>query len=296
MTRAPDSADSVDIGAPRDPADYSLRRRGFGLAFWLMIGFGFLCVLAGVAVSRYGPVLFPVKVTSPIAPAPPAVSGARPAAAPAAPSPVTPWPAPAGPTPSPELRALSGRVTQIEADQRRAARAAAEALAAADLSEAAQSSQAFEGQLAAVDRLLPDSPDLRALRTLAAAGAPSRPALAAELAGLADRAAVAARAPAPDAGVLAQITHALASVFRVRRVDRVSGDSPDAILARAQQRANDGDVAGALKAVDGLPAGGRAVLADWRARAQRRIDIDRHISALRTAALRDLTPVAQAAP
>jgi hypothetical protein len=145
-----------------------------------------------------------------------------------------------------------------------------------------------------VDRLLPDSADLRALRQLAAAGAPSRTALAAELAGLADRAAVAARAPAPNSGLLAQITHALTAVFTVRRVDRVNGRNPDAVLARAQQHANDGDVEGALKTLDGLSGGGQAVLADWRGQAQKRIAIDRHIAALRAAALRDLTPVSEA--
>ncbi len=291
MTNAPDPADSADIGLPRDPADYSLRRRGFGLAFWLMIGFGLLCVLAGVVVSRYGPVLFPLKAGGSTAPA---VTSSPPAASLPPATPVTPWPRPAAAAPTAEVRALSGRLSQLEADQHRAARAAAEALAAADLSEAAQSSQAFEDQLVMVDRLLPDSAGLRALRPLAATGAPSRPALAAELAGLADRAAVAARAPAPDAGFLAQAAHALASVFTVRRVDRVNGNSPDAILARAQQHANDGDVDGALKAIDGLPAGGQAVLADWRVKAQRRIAIDRRIAALRTAALRDLTPVSEA--
>ncbi len=148
--------------------------------------------------------------------------------------------------------------------------------------------------MAGIDRLLPDSADLRDLRQLAATGAPSRPALAAELAGLADRAAVAARAPAAGAGLLAHLTHALAAVFTLRRVDRVTGGDPDAVLARAQQHANDGDIEGALKSLDALPRGGQTALADWRLQAQRRIAIDRHVAALRTAALRDLGPVAEA--
>ncbi|QUD86989.1 COG4223 family protein [Phenylobacterium montanum] len=298
MTSAPDPADHIDMALPRDPAEYSLRRHGFGLAFWAMIVFGLLCVAAGFAVSRYGPTLFPPKVT----PAPPASSAPSAVVAPpiappgdlqTAPPQATLAAAPEA-APSAEVRAISGRLDRLEADQHRAAHAAAEALAAADLSEVSQGSLPFEGQLAAVDRLLPDSADLRALRPLAAVGAPSRAALASELSGLADRAAVAARAPAPDAGVLTQIAHALASVFTVRRVDKVNGASPDAVLARAQAHANDGDIEGALKALDGLPKGGQAVLADWRAQAQRRVAIDRRIAALRAGALRDLTPMSEA--
>ncbi len=295
MTRAPDPADSADIGLPRDPADYSLRRRGLGLGFWIGIIFTGLCVVAGVTISRYGPVLWPVKAARPAAISPPATPG--PTVAPAADQAAPPPPAAralAPPLPSPEVMALSGRLDRLESDQRRSARAAAEALAAAELSEAAQASQPFAGQLAGIDRLLPDSADLRDLRQLAATGAPSRPALAAELAGLADRAAVAARAPAAGAGLLAHLTHALAAVFTLRRVDRVTGGDPDAVLARAQQHANDGDIEGALKSLDALPRGGQTALADWRLQAQRRIAIDRHVAALRTAALRDLGPVAEA--
>jgi hypothetical protein len=37
------------------------RRRGLGAAFWSMIAFGVVCILAGVLVARFGPVLFPVS-------------------------------------------------------------------------------------------------------------------------------------------------------------------------------------------------------------------------------------------
>jgi len=51
--------DPDDITLPRDPHDYSLRRRSFGLAFWAAMVFCLLCVLAGVAIDHYGPKLFP---------------------------------------------------------------------------------------------------------------------------------------------------------------------------------------------------------------------------------------------
>ena len=59
MTSAPDPVDSGDMDLPRDPADYARPRRGLGLAFWAVIVFGLLCVLAGVAIDRFGPTWFP---------------------------------------------------------------------------------------------------------------------------------------------------------------------------------------------------------------------------------------------
>ena len=54
---------------PTDTVDYSLKRRGFGLAFWASILFCGLCVLAGLAVFRFGPVWFPLKAPPPGSPA-----------------------------------------------------------------------------------------------------------------------------------------------------------------------------------------------------------------------------------
>jgi hypothetical protein len=40
-------------------------RRGLPAAFWVMIGFGFVCIAAGVVVGLWGPALFPVKHPAP---------------------------------------------------------------------------------------------------------------------------------------------------------------------------------------------------------------------------------------
>jgi hypothetical protein len=102
---------------------------------------------------------------------------------------------------------------------------------------------------------------------------------------------IAARSPAKKAGFMAQLGYAVSRVVSVRRVDAV-GAGPDAVLARAQKRAADGDLEGALSMLDTLPGSARDELGDWRQRAQRRIDIDAHIAALRALALADLSGVA----
>ncbi len=86
---------------------------------------------------------------------------------------------------------------------------------------------------------------------------------------------------------MAQIGYAISRVVSIRRVDP-GGTGPDAALARAQRRADAGDLEGAVLALDGLPAGAHERLETWRAGAQRRLDIDRHVAALRARALADL--------
>ncbi|HKT54641.1 MAG TPA: hypothetical protein VJP88_09330 [Caulobacteraceae bacterium] len=68
MTDAPDDP-------PKDPGDDSVRR-GWPLAFWVAISFGLLCILAGFAIGRYGPMFFPPKPGPGIAAPAPAVSAA----------------------------------------------------------------------------------------------------------------------------------------------------------------------------------------------------------------------------
>ena len=296
---APDPDDLAGPGLPRDPHDYSVRRRGPGLAFWAAMVFGLICILAGVAIDHYGPKLFPPH-------APPAPRGFADYLKPAQlPLPTSDLPADsaapdAAEAAPPALANLTARLDRLDADDQRLRQAAAEALAAADVGQAAQTSRPFADQLTALQRLLPDSPDLRALSGYAVTGAPSRAALAMQLDGLADRVAVAAREPPKDSGALAHLGHMLAAVFTIRRVDRLTGSDPDAILARAQRRANDGDIEGAVGELDALSAPGRDAAAGWRGEAERRIEIDRLTAAIRADAERDLgaaaPPAAPAGP
>jgi hypothetical protein len=266
---------------PPDPAPaHPPRRPLLTGGFWVMMVFCALCLLAAAAVVGLGPRLWAVRPASP--------AGPSPAAAPAAPLVYAP-PATlaAGPAAPPDVGALAGRVAALETNEGRTMNAAASALAVSALAEAAAGPQPFASQLTAFSRLLPSSPDVIALAPLAQQGAPTREQLAASLNDLAGQVAIAARAPGRDADVGARLLYALSRVVSVRRVDP-GASGVDAALARAQRRADDGDLAGALAAMDGLPASTRATLGPWRERATRRIEIDRRIAALRAQALNDL--------
>jgi hypothetical protein len=283
MSVLPDSAKLADA---RDAARG--RRRGFGFGFWAMMAFAAACLIAAAIVA----IVYGVFGAHPVAPRPAAAAPA-PVATTAAPSPAIPiYPPPtAGGPPGEQMASLEDRIVRLEAGQARGMNAAAAALAAASLSQASAGPRPFANDLASVERLMPGSPHVLALAPLASVGAPTRADLAAELADIAARVSIAARSPAKKAGFMAQLGYAVSRVVSVRRVDAV-GAGPDAVLARAQRRAADGDLEGALSMLDTLPGSARDELGDWRQRAQRRIDIDEHIAALRALALADLASVA----
>jgi hypothetical protein len=100
---------------------------------------------------------------------------------------------------------------------------------------------------------------------------------------------VAARTPLEDSGPFAEALHVLTSIVTIRRVDKVTGKGPDAVLARAERLLNDGELDDALKALDDLPKDAKLSMASWRTGLERRAEIDRQIAALRASALRDLS-------
>ena len=64
----------------------------------------------------------------------------------------------------------------------------------------------------------------------------------------------------------------------------------------AQRLLDEGDVEGAIRSLDTLPDPARVVLAPWLASAERRVEIDRHVAAVRADALAGLAQVSRAAP
>jgi hypothetical protein len=277
------SPDPAELAPSRDPAAYG-RRRLFtgGFAGWLILCV--ICLVGGAAIGRF---VLPMPET----PAPPAPAEPAPRAGPiaAVPSAATPpgQARLATPAPADDDTALSARVARLEGASGRVSDAAAEALAAAALSTAAAGPAPFDQDLAAYARLAPGDPDLAALAPLAAHGAPSRAALAAAFPDLASAAAAASRTPGKDAGYLARLWSVIGRVVIVRNVDP-NGGGVDGLLARAEAAAAGGDLATAVRLTGDLPPGGRAALAEWRAAAERRIEIDKLIDQLRARALAGL--------
>jgi hypothetical protein len=270
-------------GIPADPTAY---RRRSGLRWWLIIvgvvAWTIIWIVAALYVVGMGKSSPGAEAGKPLSL--PFVSHPAEPPAPVAP-PVAEAPAAAPPGSD---AALTARLEKLEAQQHRSSQAAASALAAASLAEAAASAAPFDAELGSIGQLLPATADLPALQRLARRGAPTRTALAAEFTETVARAAAAAHTPPEGSGFMARLSHALSRIVTIRRVNDVTGFGADAILARAQRELEDGDLEAAVADLDKLPAPARQALGAWRERAQRRIDIDRQVSAIRTAAMRDL--------
>ena len=150
MTAPPDPA---ELAPTRDPRAYGRPRMMSG-GFWVMMAFCGLCLAAAVFVTLLGPRLFVAKNL-----------GASGPPIPAAPS---PWKAPL-PTPATNQVAASGdvsglesRLGRLELNQARALDAAAVALAATALSDAAAQPRPFGSP--------PEEPPLQVPRTGRARG------------------------------------------------------------------------------------------------------------------------------
>lgn len=283
--------DPDDITAPRDPAEYRPKPL-IGVGFWAMIALCVLCVLAGAAVATLGPKLLPAR---PDRPAPLEVRKTAAAALVPAASPVS-VSGPAGAVPVPDVDRLSARVTALEGQDQSTAEAAAAALAAAAVLDASRGSGPFAEELAGLRAAAPDLPEFATLARLAETGAPSRAALAASYPEYAARAAGAARAPGEGAGLADRVGYALTRIVSVRRVAETSGTDADAVLARAERQVEDGDIARAVRTLDQLPPSAREAMAPWRARAERRAEIDRQAAALRVRALQGLAAATRSGP
>jgi hypothetical protein len=263
--------------------------------FWAALGFMLVCLVAAVVVAYAGPKIWP---KAPPKPAPAAAQPREDAQTQALKARIADLEreldrahqaaaAPAGPGDAPSA-AVSARLDHLEQAERRTAHAAAAAVAAGALADAAETSRPFVGELAALERLTPQTDLLTGLRPLAETGAPTRAALAAGFPDVAARAASALHTPPKGASPLARILAALSRLVVIRRIDDLDARTPDAALARAERALSDGDVKGALAEVDALPQPARDAIGEWREGARRRLEIERHIEGLRARALRDL--------
>jgi hypothetical protein len=286
MSAAPDPA---ELAPSRDPAAYGKRRLFTGAVLgWIVLCLA--CVAGGALIGRFAlPPAAEPQGTGMLAESAPRAAPSALASPPAAPAATAP-PSAAAPTAD---SALSDRVARLETASSHVSGAAVQALAAASLSSAAQGPAPFDQDVAAYARLAPGDIDLAGLVPLAARGAPTRAALAAAFPDLASAAAADSRTPGRRAGYLARIWAVLGKVVIVRNVDPAAG-GVDGLLARAQLAASAGDLEAAARDVDALPPAARAALADWRAAAERRIEIDRLIEQLRARALAQLAHPAAA--
>ena len=195
-----------------------------------------------------------------------------------------PAPPPAPQVAHSEIDALSARIAALEQSAKtideRIARATAAsagadkparlAFAAVALRAAVERGQPFVQELAAAKALAADAKALAPLEPFTTQGVPTAAALARELKDIAPSV-----QPVPqvarDVGLVGRLQQNAERLVRVRPINETAGDEPSAVIARAEAKAAQGDIAGALAEVKLLPdpAGGSA--AAWIGKAQLQI-------------------------
>jgi hypothetical protein len=157
-------------------------------------------------------------------------------------------------------------------------RASRLAIAAGALRGAIDRGDPFAAELAVMKPLMPDADALAALEPFAASGVPGDATLARELAQIVRPMLTAASEPRQDGTLLERLQANAERLVRVRRLGEPVGDDRNAVLARIEQRAAKGDLAGAQAEIAKLPADAKSPLEPWLARTAAR---DRAIAASR---------------
>ncbi len=172
------------------------------------------------------------------------------------------------------LAALSARLDRVEANQRAFARAAMVANAAEALAVTARSGAPFSTQLAAVMPGLDDPTLVAPLTPYAEKGVPTVVDLALRFPQAARYANIASRNDNGDNSLMTRALHALGSIISIRRTDNPDGQGTQAILARAQNHLNSGDLNGAVGYLDTLKPAAHKAMEPWLADARARLLVD----------------------
>jgi hypothetical protein len=197
-----------------------------------------------------------------------AQSSAAPAATPSQPA-APPYYAESG-----SLAQLAARMDRLEASQKAMARAASAAYAARSLQLASHDGDPFLSELAVAEPTIDDPSLTAALRPFAEKGVPSEVTLAVRFPAYAAKANTAAQTHNGKTGFFDRIAQGLAGLISVRRTDNLDGEGAQAILARAENRLNQGDLHGAVGYLTALSPAAHDAMKPWLDQAQARLLVD----------------------
>ena len=178
-----------------------------------------------------------------------------------------------------EVRQLQEELPAVAAEARSAGTAARASYAIVAAGEAARSSGPFEQAHAALAALLPNDPNVAALAPLARTGAPTRIELRDRFERLDVEIIRSARQSQAGAGFWGRIQAAMAQWIVVSRAD--AGDTPEGIVARAEQALAGDRLAEAIEELNSLPEAPKRAAQPWINDAQRRLEIDQRLAAIR---------------
>ena len=179
-----------------------------------------------------------------------------------------------------EVRGLQEQLPEVAEQARTASNAARAAFAVAAASDASSHSGPFQESFASLQALLPQDANVLALEPLSRTGAPTRAELRDRFGHLDIEIVRASQQAQAGSGFWGRIQAMLAQWIVVRRAGE--GDTPAGVVDRADQRIAADDFDGAVQQLSHLSGAPRAVAQPLINDAQRRIEIDRRLAAIRS--------------
>lgn len=150
----------------------------------------------------------------------------------------------------------------------------ARAIASAALKAAIDRGGPFLTELDTLSGVSAEDPAIAALRPFAATGVPSRAELMRDFPNAANAMLDAINQPDPNQGIFDRLTESALSLVKVRPVGNIEGESPDAVIARMENKLRNGDLQGASLEWDTLPEPAKSVSGAYKQSLDARIEVE----------------------
>lgn len=171
---------------------------------------------------------------------------------------------------------LTRRLSEVEAklNEPRDDVEVARAIASAALKAAIDRGGPFLTELDTLSKVTPDDPAIASLRSFATTGVPSRAELLRNFPDVANAMLSAIHQPDPSQGIVERLTESALSLVKVRPVGNIEGETPEAVIARMENKLRNGDLQGAALEWDALPDAAKTVSADYKKSLDARINVE----------------------
>lgn len=163
--------------------------------------------------------------------------------------------------------------------------AIARALAAAALKAATERGGSFAAELQTFADVASDDPAVEGLRAYAGDGVPTRADLARRLPAATDAMMDALHQPAEGEGIASRLLSSAMRVVKVRPVGDVAGETPEAVVARMEERVKTGNLQAAVSEWNVLPEAAKQASQDFKRALDARIKVDELASGTLTRAM-----------
>ncbi|NTE43758.1 COG4223 family protein [Agrobacterium pusense] len=150
----------------------------------------------------------------------------------------------------------------------------ARAIASAALKAAIDRGGPFLTELDTLSKVTPDDPAIASLQSFAATGVPSRSELMQKFPDVANAMLSAINQPDPNQGIMERLTESAFSLVKVRPVGNIEGETPEAQIARMENKLRNGDLQGAALEWNGLPDAAKTASADYKKSLDARIEVE----------------------